>query len=141
MASLYLNAICMGFLSLANCDAAICMGFKVVPLKTHANTSNSCNQVLKTHAKCSNISAQGEEYRSKAVKTHMPAHRILPPKGAEHTTILAPGRPSDKNNVPHAPAQLRLARSHGTHGTKRKRRRNEADLPVTGGRINRTSSP
>ena len=27
-----------------------------------------------------------------------------------------------------------------THGTKRKRRRNEANLPVTGGRINRTSS-
>ena len=31
MGSLYLNAICMGFMSLANCDAAICMGFKVVP--------------------------------------------------------------------------------------------------------------
>ena len=54
MASLYLDGICMGFMSLANCDAAMCMGFKVVPLKTHANTSNSCNQVLKTHAKCSN---------------------------------------------------------------------------------------
>ena len=49
-----------------------------------------------------------------------------------HTWILAPGRPSDKDNVLHAPAQLRLARTHGTHGTKRKRRRNEADLPVTG---------
>ena len=37
---------------------------------------------------------------------------------------------------PHSFASLaRTAR------TKRKRRRNEADLPVTGGRINRTSSP
>ena len=31
MDSLYLNAICMGFMSLANCDAAICMCFTVVP--------------------------------------------------------------------------------------------------------------
>ena len=31
MDSLYLNAVCMGFMSLANCDAAIGMGFKVVP--------------------------------------------------------------------------------------------------------------
>ena len=29
-----------------------------------------------------------------------------------HTSILAPGRPSDKDNGLHAPAQLRLARSH-----------------------------
>ena len=47
-----------------------------------------------------------------------------------HTSILAPGRPSDKDNGLHAPAQLRLAR---THGTQRKRRRYEIDLPVTGG--------
>ena len=30
---------------------AICVGFKVVPLKTHANTSKSSNQILKTHTK------------------------------------------------------------------------------------------
>ena len=50
MASLYLNAICMGFMRLAEYDVAICMGFKGVPFKTHANTSNSATQSLKTHA-------------------------------------------------------------------------------------------
>ena len=34
-----------------------------------------------------------------------------------------------------------LARTARTARTKRERRRDEADLPVTGGRINRTSSP
>ena len=34
-----------------------------------------------------------------------------------HTWILAPGRPSDKDNGLHAPTQLRLARTHGTHDT------------------------
>ncbi len=55
-----------------------------------------------------------------------------------HTSILAPGRPSDKDNGLHAPVQLRLAR---THGTQRKRRRYEIDLPVTGDRTSRTNSP
>ena len=55
-----------------------------------------------------------------------------------NTSILAPGRPSDKDNGLHAPAQLRLAR---THGTQRKRRRYEIDLPVTGDRTSRTNSP
>ena len=68
MDSLYLNAvcmgfmrlaeydvaICMGFMRLAECDVAICMGFKGVPLKTHANTSRSSKQLLKTHSKCIN---------------------------------------------------------------------------------------
>ena len=42
------------------------------------------------------------------------------------TSILAPGRPSDKDNVPHAPAQLRLIRTHGTHETKTKTRRSRS---------------
>ena len=54
MDSLYLNAICMGFMRLAEYDVAICMGFKGVPLKTHANTSRSSKQLLKTHSKCIN---------------------------------------------------------------------------------------
>ena len=54
-----------------------------------------------------------------------------------HTSILAPGRPSDKDNGLHAPAQLRLAR---THGTQRKQRRYKIDLPVTGDRTSRTNS-
>ena len=66
MDSLYLNAICMGFMRLAEYDVAICMGFmrlaeydvaicmgfKGVPFKTHANTSNSAKQSLKTHVFC-----------------------------------------------------------------------------------------
>ena len=59
-------------------------------------------------------------------------------KTDRNTSILAPGRPSDKDNGLHAPVQLRLAR---THGTQRKRRRYEIDLPVTGGRTSRTNSP
>ena len=47
----------MGFMSLANCDAAICMGFKVVPLKTHAHTSKSPLKILKTHAKSNSRSS------------------------------------------------------------------------------------
>ena len=68
MDSLYLNAICMGFMRLAEYDvaicmgfmrlaeydAAICMGFKVVPLKTHANTRRFSEHLLKTHSKCIN---------------------------------------------------------------------------------------
>ena len=74
MDSLYLNAICMGFMrlaeydvaicmgfmSLANCDAAICMGFKVAPLKTHANTSKSSDLILKTHSKNNSKAAHGQ---------------------------------------------------------------------------------
>ena len=41
-------------------------------------------------------------------------HKISPPRGPQHTWILAPGRPSDKDNGLHAPTQLRLARPHAT---------------------------
>ena len=74
------------------------------------------------------------------LKTHAPVHKkqskehekqqnVLKPmrlctttkrKGARTTwttRILAPGRPSDKDNGLHAPTQLRLARTHGTHDT------------------------
>ena len=48
-----------------------------------------------------------------------------------HTRILAPGRPSDKNNDPHAPKQLRLGRTHRTHDkhetNKKKTRRCRSD--------------
>ena len=38
-------------------------------------------------------------------------------KAARNARILSPGRPSDKNITRHAPTQLRLARTHGTHDT------------------------
>ena len=56
-----------------------------------------------------------------------------------NTWILAPGRPSDKDNVLHAPAQLRLARSHARHETKTKTKRSRS--PGYGGRTSRTNSP
>ena len=58
---------------------------------------------------------------------------------------LAPRRPSDRTTIyTRTASQLRLAspaRRARTAHTKRKRRRNEADLPVTGGRTSQTSSP
>ena len=72
-----LNAICIGFISIANCDvlfAWVLWALQIVmllfawvlrwyPLKTHANTSKSAKQILKTHSKSNNIS--------------VPSHRIL----------------------------------------------------------------
>jgi len=80
--------------------------------------------------------------RSKAIKTHAPVHKRLPTRAPDNNTrtwILAPGRPSDKDNVLHAPAQLRLARSHARHETKTKTKRSRS--PGYGGRTSRTSSP
>ena len=48
------------------------------------------------------------------------------PDAENNTWILAAGRPSDKDNVLHAPAQLRLARSHARHETKTKTRRSRS---------------
>ena len=82
------------------------------------------NKSLKPLEKATTYQSQREEYRSKAVKTHAPVHKRLTPNAPHgHTAILAPGRPSDKNDVPHAPAQLRLARTHGTHGTNGTKRK------------------
>ena len=58
------------------------------------------------------------------------------------TWILAPGRPSDKDNGLHAPTQLRLARTHGTHDThETKTKTKRSRSPGYGGRTSRTNSP
>ena len=99
------------------------------------------------------------------LKTHAPVHKkrskehekyknVLKPmrlctktkrKGARTTAtprILAPGRPSDKDNGPHAPTQLRLARTHGTHDThETKTKTKRSRSPGYGGRTSRTNSP
>ena len=45
----------MGFKRLVRGFVAIRMGFKVIPLKTHANRSESSNKSIKTHAFCNTI--------------------------------------------------------------------------------------
>ena len=133
MDSPYLNAICMGFKSSHILMLLFAWVFKWYPLKPMQIQAGLPNNSLKPIQNASTNGARTSQNDANSVKTHAPVHRILTPNAPDaHTAILAPGRPSDKNNVPHAPAQLRLARTHSTLGTKRKRRRNEADLPVTG---------
>ena len=60
----------------------------------------------------------------------------------KHPSIPAPGRPSDRNITRHAPTQLRLARTHGTHDThETKTKTKRSRSPGYGGRINRSNSP
>ena len=47
----------LGFYELTYSDVAICTGFEVVPLKTHANTSKSSNHIFKTNAISNNKTA------------------------------------------------------------------------------------
>ena len=49
------------FMNIANYDAAIRIGFKVTPLKTHANTSRSSKQLTKTHSKCINTRRSSQQ--------------------------------------------------------------------------------
>ena len=59
-----------------------------------------------------------------------------------NTRILSPGRPSVRNITHHAPTQLRLARTHGTHDThETKTKTKRSRSPGYGGRINRSNSP
>ena len=60
-------------------------------------------------------------------------------KDNRNTRILAPGRPSDKDNGLYALTQLRLARTHDTHETRTKTKRSRS--PGYGGRTSRTNSP
>ena len=129
----------MGFKSCLAKVACICMGFKVVFLKTYANTNKSPNHILKTHSKSINKRAKHITCDYKSIKTHAYSSNYCSKRSRERTWILAPGRPSDKDNVLHAPAQLRLARTHGTHETKTKTKRSRS--PGYGGRTSRTNSP
>ena len=110
---------------------AVHTGFEAVAFKSHANTSRSGKQLFKTYSKYINKRAGANKTLANSKRTHVPAHRIWTPKAPHNTWILAPGRPSDKNNVPHAPTQLRLARTHGTHETKTKTKRSRS--PGCGG--------
>ena len=105
--------------------AWVLRGYPLKPMQIQAGLQNNS---LKPIQNASTNGARAIEYRSKAVKTHMPAHKRLTPRVAErkHMWIPAPGSTSDKNNAPHAPAQLRLARSHGTHETKTKTKRSRS---------------
>ena len=75
-------------------------------LKTHANTNKKRS---KGHGKQQNVLKP----MHLCTKTKRKGARTL----GSNTRILAPGRPSDKDNGLHAPTQLRLARTHGTHDT------------------------
>ena len=62
-------------------------------------------------------------------------------KAARKARILSPGRPSVRNITRHAPTQLRLARTHGTHDThETKTKTKRSRSPGYGGRINRSNS-
>ena len=135
--------------------ASICMGFKRYHLKTHTNSNESSNKSLKTHAFCKpeHTSVQDfllkpmcitakdtprlKENHLKVLKTHVYSSNYtqnIPTEEqqeAENFLFAAPA----SGSISHAPAQLRLA----TH--ERIEIEIEINFPVTGGRINRTSSP
>ena len=102
-------------------------------LKTHIKYNVLAMTSLKTHVKynvfaMTNLKTHAPGNKKQA-KEHGKQQKVLKPmrlctktkrKGARkprNTRILAPGRPSDKHNGLHAPTQLRLARTHGTHDT------------------------
>ena len=97
-------------------------------LKTHAPVHK---KQAKEHGKQQNV--------LKPMRLCTKTKRKSTRNGTTHTRILAPGRPSDKDNGLHAPTQLRLARTHGTHETKTKTKRSRS--PGYGGRTSRTNSP
>ena len=116
------------------------MGFYMVLLKTHAPVHKRCRPGVKARAP-----VHEKRARPLSKKLLKPMRLCTKDKRKDawtHTRILAPGRPSDKDNGLHAPSQLRLARTHGTHGThetKTKTKRNRS--PGYGGRTSRTNSP
>jgi len=125
-------AICIGFKSGHYSVYALCTGFQVVPLQPYKKNANLTHPhtPLKTHMAV-----------NKNKKNHFPHNFFASPCACEqkitaertgNTWKLAKGRPIDKDNDLQVPTQLRLARTECTARTKRKRRRNEADLPVTG---------
>ena len=79
--------------------------------------SSSIIQMLKPMHITTKTRQKGLKIIINQLKPMRIAATIAQKEHRKHTWILAPGRPSDKDNVLHAPAQLRLARTHGTHGT------------------------
>ena len=117
----------------------------MVSLKTHVKYNVFAMTNLKTHAPVHKKRAKGHGKQQNVLKpmrlctkTKRKNTRTL----ATNTRILAPGRPSDKDNGLHAPTQLRLARPHGTHGThETKTKTKRSRSPGYGGRTSRTNSP
>ena len=112
-------------------------------LETHVKHNVFAMTNLKTHAP---VKKQAKEH-GKQQNELKPMH--LCPKTSEKararkrtTRILAPGRPSDKDNGLYAPTQLRLARTHGTHDThETKTKTKRSRSPGYEGRTSRTNSP
>ena len=97
-------------------------------LKTHVNSSKKRARTLSKHQKPLILMKLSTKTVRKAAR--------------KHTSIPAPGRPSDRNITRHAPTQLRLARTHGTHDThETKTKTKRSRSPGYGGRINRSNSP
>jgi hypothetical protein len=98
--------------------------------KTHCFYICSESSKHKTH--CFHIKSTPKDPKSwpKSLKTHTPAHK---------NTLKKRTRTPLRNSDPRGPATGRYSHSRPpaasprSHDTKRKRRRNEADLPVTGG--------
>ena len=75
----------------------------------------------------------------KTIKTHMQgSKKQAKPEGGGRAQLWNRS-PSDEEALSHALAQLRLARTHGTH--ERIEIEIEIDFPVCGGRTSRTNSP
>ena len=98
-------------------------------------------QFLKTHVNNSKNRARAHKKQSKTIKTMQITAKTVR-KASRKARILSPGRPSVRNITRHAPTQLRLARTHGTHDThETKTKTKRSRSPGYGGRINRSNSP
>ena len=102
-------------------DAATCTGFKLVPLKTHANTSKSSNHILKT---IQLATTKQLESKHKLKITCIPA-TIAQNPAQDHEESLRIPAPALRRHASHAPTQLRLARTH-------KRLKIKIDFPAPG---------
>ena len=74
-------------------------------------------QFLKAHINNSKKQARAHKKQPKLSKPMQITAKTMRKAARKHTSIPAPGRPSAKNITRHAPTQLRLARTHGTHDT------------------------
>ena len=74
-------------------------------------------QFLKTHVNNSKKRARTFSKHQKPLILMKLSTKTVRKAARKHTSIPAPGRPSDRNITRHAPTQLRLARTHGTHDT------------------------
>ena len=87
----------------------------------HAHQMPYCRtkkqQFIKTLINNSKKQPKGQQKHQKPLKPMQITAKMVRKVARTHTSILAPGRPSDKNITRHAPTQLRLARTHGTHDT------------------------